>query len=174
MPTFFRCEAPCRHHLEIECKITPSTPGKKPRGQTNPTILVRSGRKCYRLRLAGQDSGTDRLAHAASQLPRLARRDWRPSKRTTETHASRQHLDHDERLRRSLHGSEAQSQYIGGAAGAASTPHQIAKGRQVDGLSYALQNLMDHFRPQSKIQIPRNRMIALVAGGGFEPPTFGL
>ena len=29
--TFFRCEAPCRHHLEIECKIIPSTPAQKPR-----------------------------------------------------------------------------------------------------------------------------------------------
>ena len=85
-----------------------------------------------------------------------------------------QYLDHDERLRRSLNGSEAQSQYIGGSAGAASRSHQIAKGRQVTASLMALQNLMDYFRPQSKIQIPRNLMIALVAGGGFEPPTFGL
>ena len=63
---------------------------------------------------------------------------------------------------------------FGGAAGAASRPHQIAKGRQVDGLSYGASKVMDHFTPQSKIQIPRNLMIALVAGGGFEPPTFGL
>ena len=75
-------------------------------------------------------------------------------------------------LRRSRHGSEAQSQYIGGAAGAASRPHQIAKGRQVDGLSYGASKVMDHFTPQSKIQIPRNLMIALVAGGGFVPQSY--
>ena len=37
---------------------------------------------------AGQDSGTDRLAHSGSQLPCLARRDWCASRRTTEAHAS--------------------------------------------------------------------------------------
>ena len=35
-----------------------------------------------------------------------------PSRRATETYASRQHRDHDERLRRCLHGSEAQSQHV--------------------------------------------------------------
>jgi hypothetical protein len=44
----------------------------------------------------------------------------------------------------------------------------------MDGLFSGKSNLQDHFRPQSKIRIPRNPMIALVAGGGFEPPTFGL
>jgi hypothetical protein len=34
--------------------------------------------------------------------------------------------------------------------------------------------LMDYFGLESKNQITRNRMIPLVAGGGFEPPTFGL
>jgi hypothetical protein len=68
----------------------------------------------------------------------------------------------------------AQSQHIGGAAGAASRPRQITKGRHVDGLCSGAQTLLDHFRPQSKIRIPRNLMMELVAGGGFEPPTFGL
>jgi len=31
--------------------------------------------------------------------------------------------------------------------------------------------LLDHSRPQAKIQIPRNCMIALVAGGGFVPQS---
>jgi hypothetical protein len=34
--------------------------------------------------------------------------------------------------------------------------------------------LLDYFGLESKIQIPCNLMISLVAGGGFEPPTFGL
>jgi hypothetical protein len=40
-----------------------------------------------------------------------------------------------------LHGSEEQSQYIGGAAGAVSRPNQIGKGRQLNGLSYGASNL---------------------------------
>src|SRR5258708_5785021 len=47
-----------------------------------------------------QDSRTDRLALTSPQLPRLARRDGCPSRRATETYASHQHRDHDERLRR--------------------------------------------------------------------------
>ena len=96
--------------------------------------------------VAGQDSWTDRLAHSASQLPRLARRDWCASRRTTEAHASCQHLDHDERLRRSLHGSEAQSQHIRGAAGASSRPCQIARGRHVDGHCSRASNLIGPFQ----------------------------
>src|SRR3989441_13358629 len=65
--------------------------------------------------------------HSSPQLPRLARRDGCSSRRATETYASRQHRDHDERLRRCLHGSEAQSQHVSGAARAASRPHQISK-----------------------------------------------
>ena len=52
--------------------------------------------------ITSQDSRGDRLAHAASQLPRMARRDRRSSRRTAETHASRQYLNHDERLRRAF------------------------------------------------------------------------
>ena len=143
-------------------------------GQTNPTILARSGRRCSRLRRTSQDSGTDRLAHAASQLPRMARRDRCSSRRAAETHASRQYLDHDERLRRRLHESEAQSQHVCRPAPAASRSDQIEKDRLMDGLLSCVQTLEDHFRPQLKIQLPCNSMIALVAGGGFEPPTFGL
>ena len=65
------------------------------------------------------------------------------------THASREHLDHHERLWWSLHGSEAQGQYICGAAGTASRPHQIAKGRHVDGLcsnAKAYWTISDHNR----------------------------
>ena len=82
------------------------------------------------------------VAYTASQLPRLARRDWCAARCSTETHASRQYLNHDERLRRSLHGSEAQSQHVGRAAGAAATPRQIAKGRHLDGLCSAATNLI--------------------------------
>jgi len=103
---------------------------------------------------AGQDSGTHRLAYAASQLSRLARRNWCASRRTTETHASREHLNHDERLWWSLHGSEAQSQYICGAAGTASRPHQIAKGRHLDGLSFGASNLIGPF--QTTIENPNS------------------
>src|SRR5208282_2884170 len=103
---------------------------------------------------ACQDSGTHRLAYAASQLPRLARRDWCASRRTTETHASREHLDHDERLWWSLHGIEAQSQYIRGAAGTASRPPQIAKGRHVDGLCSNASNLIGPF--QTTIENPNS------------------
>lgn len=81
-----------------------------------------------------QDSGTDRLAHVSAQLSRLARRNRCSPRRTAETDASCQHLDHDERVRRSLHGIEAQSQHIRCAARVGSRPHQIAKGRHVDGL----------------------------------------
>ena len=95
---------------------------------------------------ACQDSGTHRLAYAASQLPRLARRDWCASRRTTETHASREHRDHDERLWWSLYGIEAQSQYIRGAAGTASRPHQIAKGRHMDGQCPVATNLIGPFQ----------------------------
>ena len=59
-------------------------------------------------------------------------------------------------------------------APAGSRSNQIEKDRLVDGLFSCVQTLQDHFRPQSQNQIPCNPMIALVAGGGFEPPTFGL
>jgi hypothetical protein len=69
---------------------------------------------------------------------------------------------------------EAQSQHIRGAARVGSRSHQIARGRLVTASAIAVRTLLDHFRPQSKNPIARNLMIALVAGGGFEPPTFGL
>jgi hypothetical protein len=102
--------------------------------------------------VTSQDSGTDRLAYVSSQLSCLARRNGCSSRRTTETHASCQHLNHDERLRRSLHGSEAQSQHIRRAARVGSRSHQIAKGRLVTASALRLRTLLDHFRPQSKIQ----------------------
>src|SRR6266404_3371256 len=124
------------------------------RGQTNPTILVRSGRKCSRLQRRGprfrdRAAGTRSVTATALGSTRLCL-----SRRTTEAHASRQHLDHDERLRRSLHGSEAQSKYISGAAVAASRPHQIAKGRQVDSLSYGASKLNGPF--QTTIENPNS------------------
>jgi integrase len=69
-----------------------------------------------------------------------------PSQRATETYAPRQHRDHDEHLWRCLHGSEAQSQHISGAALAASRSHQIAKGRLVDGLWFCVSKLTGPFR----------------------------
>src|SRR6266849_4970647 len=93
-----------------------------------------------------QDSRTNRLALTSPQLPCLARRDGCPSRRATETYASRQHRDHDEHLWRCLHGSEAQSQHFSGAARAASRSHQIAKGRPVDGLCFCVSKLTEPFR----------------------------
>jgi hypothetical protein len=58
--------------------------------------------------------------------------------------------------------------------GSRSESVQIAKGRLEDGLRFVRFRLMDYFGLESKILILRNSMIALVAGGGFEPPTFGL
>jgi len=124
--------------------------------------------------VTSQDSGTDRLAYVSSQLSCLARRNECSSRCTAETHAPCQHLNHDERLWRSLHGIEAQSQHFRRAARVGSRSHKIAKGRLVTASAVAVQTLLDHFRPQSKNPIPRNPMIALVAGGGFAPPTFGL
>jgi len=121
-----------------------------------------------------QDSREDWLAHTASQLPRVARRDGCSSRRAAETHASREYLDRDERLWRRLHESEAQSQHVCRPTPAAPRSDQIEKDRLVDDPFSCVQTLQDHFRPQSKIKIPCNPMIALVAGGGFEPPTFGL
>jgi hypothetical protein len=101
------------------------------------------------------------------------------SRGAAEINASCQHLHHDEYLRRSLHGSEAQGEYIRRAARALanSTPPnatRIAKGHHSRWpLSLSL-CLLDYFGLELKIPIPRNLMIALVAGGGFEPPTFGL
>ena len=120
-------------------------------GATSPTILARCGRKCSRVRhRAGEDSGPNRLAHIASQLPRLARRNWRPSWRTAETHASRQYPNNDECLRRSLHGNKTQSQHIRRATCAGPRPHQIAKGRQLDGLCGYLSILIGPFQTTIK------------------------
>jgi len=63
---------------------------------------------------------------------------------------------HDERLWRSLHGIEAQSQHFRRAARVGSRSHKIAKGRLVTASAVAVQTLLDHFRPQSKNPIPRN------------------
>ena len=121
-----------------------------------------------------QDSGTNRMACVSAQLSRLARRNGCSPRRTAETDASCQHLDHDEGLWRSLHGIEARSQHIRRATRAAQRSHLTAKGRRKDGLCFCASNLLDHFRPQSKIRISRNPMMALVAVVGFEPTTFGL
>ena len=86
----------------------------------------------------------------------------------------RQHLNHDECVRRGVHGCQAQSQHLRGAAGFLPETVQIAKGRVVAALAKTGFRLMDYFGLGSKIQISRNSMIRLVAGGGFEPPTFGL
>jgi Phage integrase family len=158
-------------------RLCPATEGDwvfpSPR-QPNPTILARCGRRCFMRGVTSQDSGTDRLAYVSSQLSCLARRNGCSSRCAAETHAPCQHLNHDERLRWSLHGIEAQSQHIRRAARVGSRSHQIAKGRRVTASAVAVRTLLDHFRPQLKNPSPRNLMIALVAGGGFEPPTFGL
>jgi hypothetical protein len=90
--------------------------------------------------------GTDRLAYVSPQLSRLARRNGCSTRRAAETDASCQHLNHDERLRRGVHGIEAQSQHIRRAAGP-SRPYEITKSRPMDGLSSFVQSLLDHFRP---------------------------
>ena len=99
---------------------------------------------------SSQDFGSDRLAHPTSQLPRMAGRDWCSSRGAAETHAPRQHFDHDERLRRSLHESEAQSQHLRRAARVASRSHQIERDRLVDGLCSCLSNLTGPFRTTIK------------------------
>ena len=109
--------------------VFPSPRTNKPYDSGSLRKKVAQGR-CF----TSQDSGTDRLAHVSAQLSRLARRNRCSPRRTAETDASCQHLDHDERVRRSLHGIEAQSQHIRCAARVGSRPHQIAKGRHVDGL----------------------------------------
>ena len=84
--------------------------------------------------------------HSTSQLPRLARRDWRSAGCAAETHASRQYFDHDEHLRRSLHEREAQSQHVRRAAPAPSRSHQINKDHLVDGLDSYFPKLTGPFR----------------------------
>src|SRR5271170_208585 len=96
--------------------------------------------------VTSEDSGTHRLAYVSSQLSCLARRNGCSTRRTAETHAPCQHLNHDERLWRSLHGIEAQSQHIRRAARVGSRPHQIAKGRHVDGLCSGVLNLIGPFQ----------------------------
>jgi integrase len=122
--------------------------------------------------VTSQDRRADRLAYFSSLLSSLARRNGCSPRRATKADASCQHLNHDERLWRSLHGSEAQSQYIRRAARIGPRSLQITKA--VWRRSLSARTLLDHFGPQLKIRIPRNLMMALVAGGGFEPPTFGL
>src|SRR5580704_13354419 len=77
-------------------------------------------------------------------------------------------------LRRCVHGRKEKSQHIRRAAGSLPKTAQIAKGRVRAALAGNYFRLMDHFGLQPKIQNSRNPMISLVAGGGFEPPTFGL
>ena len=93
-----------------------------------------------------EDFGSDRLAHSTSQLPRLARRDWRSAGRAAETHASRQYFDHDEHLRRSLHESEAQSQHLRRAAPCCFKITPDKKDRLVDGLDSYFPKLTGPFR----------------------------
>jgi hypothetical protein len=67
-----------------------------------------------------------------------------------------------------------QSEHIGRAARSLPETVQIAKGRFNAALAEIRFCLMDYFGLEPKIQISRKPMISLVAGGGFEPPTFGL
>jgi hypothetical protein len=163
-------------------RLCPETKGDRvfPSPRTNNPYDSGSLRKkvlkaaALRAKIQGQ-IGWHTLRHSY----RVAGRDWCSSRGAAEINASCQHLNHDEYLRRSLHGSEAQGQYIRRAARALpnSTPPnatRIAKGHHSRWpLSLSL-CLLDYFGLELKIQIPRNPMIALVAGGGFEPPTFGL
>ena len=98
------------------------------------------------------------------QLSRSARRNEFSPRRTAETDASHQHPNNDECLRRSLHGSEAQSQHNRRATSAAPRSYQRAKAVTWTAFALAFQDLSDHFRPRPKIQILRNLTIALVAG----------
>jgi hypothetical protein len=50
----------------------------------------------------------------------------------------------------------------------------IAKGHHSRWPLFLSLCLLDYFGLELKIPIPRNLMIALVAGVGFEPTTFGL
>ena len=125
------------------------------RGQTNPTYLARCERECsrarrreprFRARSVGTRCVTATAPGSTKRVPL--------SGVQQKLHASCQHLDHDERLWRSLHGIEAQSQHIRRAARAASRPHQIAKGRHVDGLCSCASNLIGPF--QTTIENPNS------------------
>src|ERR1700722_1868160 len=125
-------------------------------------------------RATGKDSECDWLAFAASQLSSLARRHWGSTWRSAEADAPRQHFNYDECVRRCVHGRKEKSQHIRRAAGSLPRTAQIAKGRVRAALAGNYFRLMDHFGLQPEIQNSRKPMISLVAGGGFEPPTFGL
>ena len=75
---------------------------------------------------------------------------------------------------RRFHGRKTQGQHIRRAARFLPKTVQIMKGRIAAAWAGIAVRLMDYFGLGSKIQLSRNSMISLVAGGGFEPPTFGL
>ena len=113
--------------------------------------------------VTSQDSGTDRLAHDASQLPRLARRNWRFSGRIAETYASRQYLNHDESTAaHSWKRNAKPTRPLCNACCFKTTKWQKAVSWTASALRFP--SLSDYFRPHSEIQIPRNLMIALAAG----------
>src|SRR5579864_1145932 len=128
-----------------------------PRDKRRLGLSEPSDRKTLRFRLSAEEGTQNRsstsedswsywLAHSTSQLSRMARRDWCSAWRTTETHAPRQYFDHDERLRRSLHESKAQSQHVRRAAPVASGADQIKRDRLADGLYSCCPNLIGPFR----------------------------
>jgi hypothetical protein len=116
----------------------------------------------------------DRVSHVPSHISCVAGRDRSTRGRATETHATRARLNHNGPVRQRLGLGQAQSQSPDRATPLAKacqsrSLHSINKGNCVSVPPYW--TVLDS---RCECPIARNLMIALVAGGGFEPPTFGL
>ena len=154
-------------HFRVRSQVAATTPV-----QSNKTTFgVRAGRRVSGTASDGILSGTPTV---------LAGCNRRTDRRAAKIDAALTGVNHDEHLWERLYEVQAQGEQQNGAHGASScfAANQIETGllaqprfKHIPIQFNAYWTFLDLRRKTSNAC---NSMIALVAGGGFEPPTFGL
>src|SRR5215469_3457005 len=123
---------------------------------------------------ASGSSSAGLVPYVSPHVPRVARRNRSPNGSTAEADAPRSHLNDDGSVWKCFRSRETKGESTDRPAALekrneSARLDSIVKGNC--GCSSPYWTVLDsHY----KCQIARNPMIPLVAGGGFEPPTFGL
>src|SRR5271165_4995277 len=114
------------------------------------------------------------MAHLPTYLSVMAGLGWHTDRRAAEAHAARADRHYHERLRQCHDGIETRGQQQSRADGAQARSEESKMKRAAEA---ALVNCISPggglsalFALSVKTSVARNPMIALVAGGGFEPP----
>src|SRR5208337_1823268 len=139
--------------------------------------LARRFDSCRLFGTDGSAIGTwkNRIPLVPPHVPCVAGRNWSARGRAAEAHATRAHFHHDGPVWQCIDGSQAQSQSASGAKTLEKNGWQRASFHSINkGNCAAVSLYWTVLDSRSTLTLVRNSMIPLVAGGGFEPPTFGL